>query len=160
MHYDYGYFEEKQLGKPYDVKMLRRLFPFVSPYRRLLFFSIVLVIFITLLDLSLPYITKIAIDQHIVPEMNSTGTEVPHKHKEKTRYLRIDTTDPEIEAIARQYPEHFKRYESFALISFDDLELLKKSDRVVLRKDDLSGVNFIAAVFLVIALVNLVFNFI
>jgi len=160
MRYDYGYFEEKQLGKPYDVRMLRRLFPFVRPYRRLLFFSILLVIFITLMDLSLPYITKIAIDQYIVPEMNSAGTKVPNTHKEKTRYLRVDTTDPEIEAIARQYPDHFKRYESFALISFDNLELLKKSDLVVLRRDDLSGISFIAAIFLFITLVNLVFNFV
>ncbi|MFC1489387.1 ABC transporter ATP-binding protein [Thermodesulfobacteriota bacterium] len=160
MRYDYGYFEEKQLGKPYDVRMLRRLFPFVRPYRLLLFFSTLLVIFITLMDLSLPYITKIAIDEYIVPEMNSAGTKVPNTHKEKTRYLRVDTTDPEIEAIARQYPDHFKRYESFALISFDDLELLKKSDIVVLRKDDLSGISFIAAIFLFITLVNLVFNFV
>jgi len=160
MRYDYGYFEEKQLGKPYDVRMLRRLFPFVRPYRRLLFFSILLVIFITLMDLSLPYITKIAIDQYIIPEMNSADTKVPNTHKEKTRYLRVDTTDPEIEAIARQYPDHFKRYESFSLISFDDLELLKKNDLVVLRKDDLSGISFIAAIFLFITLVNLVFNFV
>ncbi len=160
MHYDYGYFEEKQLGKPYDVRMLRRLFPFVRPYRRLLFFSILLVIFITLMDLSLPYITKIAIDQYIVPKMDSVGTKVPNTHKGKTRYLRVDTTDPEIEAIVRQYPDHFKRYESFALIPFNDLELLEKSDLVVLRKDDLSGVSFIAAIFLFITLVNFVFNFV
>jgi len=160
MHNDYGYFEEKQLGKPYDVRMLRRLFPFVRPYRRLLFFSIFLVIFITLMDLSLPYITKIAIDEYIVPKMNSAGTNAPNIHKEKTRYLSVDTTDPEIEAITRQYPDHFKRYDSFALISFNDLELLKKSDLVILRKDDLSGVSFIAAIFLFITLVNLVFNFV
>ena len=69
-------------------------------------------------------------------------------------------TEDEIEAIVRQYPSYFRRYESFALISFDDLKLLKKSDLVVLRKDDLSGVNFIAAIFLSITLVSLVFNFV
>ena len=32
MHLDYGYFEETQLGKPYDVKLLKRLLPFIRPY--------------------------------------------------------------------------------------------------------------------------------
>ena len=31
MHPDYGYFEETQLGKRYDVKLLKRLFPFTRP---------------------------------------------------------------------------------------------------------------------------------
>ena len=43
MQSDYGYFEEKKLGKPYDVKLLKRLYPFIHPYRPLLFGSIVLV---------------------------------------------------------------------------------------------------------------------
>jgi len=58
---DFGYFEEDDLGKPYDVKLLRRLSPFSRPYRMLLIASISLVILITFLDLSLPYVTKIVI---------------------------------------------------------------------------------------------------
>jgi len=70
MHIDYGYFEEKQLGKPYDVKLLGRLYPYTKPYKLLLLSSIVLIVLITLLDLSLPYVTKIAIDRYIVPGQN------------------------------------------------------------------------------------------
>jgi len=44
MEPDYGYFEEKKLGKPYDVKLLKRLYPFTRPYRLLLFGSIGLVL--------------------------------------------------------------------------------------------------------------------
>ncbi|MBW1860573.1 MAG: hypothetical protein JRI70_11060 [Deltaproteobacteria bacterium] len=43
MRRDYGYFEEDQLGKPYDLKLLRRLFPFVRPYSLLFLLSIFLV---------------------------------------------------------------------------------------------------------------------
>ena len=61
------YFEETRLGKPYDVRLLRRLLPFTRPHRRLLGWSIGLVILITLLDVALPYLTKEAIDRYIVP---------------------------------------------------------------------------------------------
>ena len=83
MRTDFGYFEEKQLGKPYDVKLLRRLFPFTKPYKLLLFCSIIIVILITLLDLSLPYVTKIAIDQYIVPQVRSAGTRSPDTAEDK-----------------------------------------------------------------------------
>ncbi|MBW2437267.1 MAG: hypothetical protein JRF29_08300, partial [Deltaproteobacteria bacterium] len=72
MHPDYGYFEETQLGKPYDLKLLRRLFPFVSAYKKLIVYSILLVLGITALDLALPYVTKVAIDRYIVPHAGLT----------------------------------------------------------------------------------------
>jgi ATP-binding cassette, subfamily B, multidrug efflux pump len=68
MYNEFGYVEESRLGKPYDVKQLARLYPFARPYRRLFFYSIGIVLMITLVELSLPYITKIAIDRHIVPQ--------------------------------------------------------------------------------------------
>ena len=71
---DFGYFEETQLGKPYDFKLMKRLYPFTQPYRLLLFGSIGLVLLITALDLALPYVTKIAIDRYIVP---LTASEAP-----------------------------------------------------------------------------------
>jgi ATP-binding cassette subfamily B protein len=40
MRRDYGYFEEDQLGKPYNLRLLRRLFPYVRPYGLLFFLSI------------------------------------------------------------------------------------------------------------------------
>ena len=67
MHPDHGYFEETKLCKTYDIKLLRRLLPFVQPYRRLLVWSVGLVVLITLLELALPFVTKMAIDRFIVP---------------------------------------------------------------------------------------------
>ena len=71
MHLDFGYFEETKLGKPYDIKLLKRLYPFARPYRRLLYWSIGLVLLITVFDLALPYVTKVAIDRFIVPQTDS-----------------------------------------------------------------------------------------
>ena len=75
MQHDQGYFEESQLGKTYDIKLLKRLYPFAHPYRLLLFGSIGLVILITGLDLALPYVTKVAIDRYIVPMTDVVAAE-------------------------------------------------------------------------------------
>ena len=158
MRTDFGYFEEKQLGKPYDVKLLRRLYPYSKPYKLLLFCSIIIVILITLLDLSLPYVTKIAIDEYIVPQVRSAGTRISDTAENKIRYLKADITIQEIEAIVNKYPDRFKIYESYALISFDDLPKLEKEDLAVLRKDDFSGVAFVTSIFLVIIIINFVLN--
>ena len=158
MHLDYGYFEEKQLGKPYDVKLLGRLYPYTKPYKLLLLSSIVLIVLITLLDLSLPYVTKIAIDRYIVPGQKLTENQMVDSDENKIRTLKADMADPQIESIVRKYSDLFKVEGSFALISFRNLNKLDKNDLSILRKRDLSGVTFIAAVFLVIVIFNFVLN--
>ncbi len=158
MQTDFGYFEEKQLGKPYDVKLLRRLYPYTIPYRLLLLCSIILVVFITLLDLSLPYITKIAIDRYIVPQKESVVNQSPDSAKDKVRYLKADITDPAIEAIVYKYSDRFEIDESLARISFDELSQLEEKDLAILRKDDLAGVTFIAAIFLAMVMAGFVLN--
>ena len=158
MQTDFGYFEEKHLGKPYDIKLLRRLYPYTMPYRLLLLCSIILVVFITLLDLSLPYITKIAIDRYIVPQKESAVNQSPDSAEDKVRYLKADITDPAIEAIVNKYSDRFKIHESLAFISFNDLPELGKKDLAILRKDDLAGVTFITAIFLAMVMAGFVLN--
>ena len=159
MRTDFGYFEEKQLGKPYDIKMLRRLYPFTRPYRLFFILSIFLVIIITLLDLSLPYITKIAIDRYIVPKFESANFKDVRSREDKVRFFEADITDPEIKAIVNKYSDQFKISGSFALISFDDLSGLDKEDLSILRKDDLAGITLITAIFIGLILLNFVLNF-
>ena len=158
MHIDYGYFEEKQLGKPYDVKLLGRLYPYTKPYKLLLLSSIVLIVLITLLDLSLPYVTKIAIDRYIVPGQKLKVNQAVDPDENKIRTLKTDMGDPQIESIVRKYSDLFKVEGSFALIAFRNLNKLDKNDLSILRKRDLSGVTFITAVFLVIVIFNFILN--
>jgi hypothetical protein len=54
MRFDYGYDEEQRLGKPYDLKLLRRILPYAAPHRFKLAISVLLVVAITLLELSVP----------------------------------------------------------------------------------------------------------
>jgi len=57
--------EEEALGKAYDARLMRRLIKYAAPYWRLLLVCVVLLFVITGTDLVQPYLTKIAIDDHI-----------------------------------------------------------------------------------------------
>jgi ATP-binding cassette subfamily B protein len=120
--------------------------------------SIVLIVLLTLLDLSLPYVTKIAIDRYIVPGQKIKEHQMIDSDKNKIRTLKADMADPQIESIVRKYSDLFKVQGSFALISFRNLKKLDRNDLSTLRKRDLSGVTFITAVFLAIVIFNFVLN--
>jgi ATP-binding cassette, subfamily B, multidrug efflux pump len=59
--------EDEILGKAYDARLVRRLWPFVRPYSRLLGTAVALMLSATAADLLNPFLTQRAIDQFIVP---------------------------------------------------------------------------------------------
>jgi ATP-binding cassette subfamily B multidrug efflux pump len=63
---DYGYMEEGPLGKPYNVRLLRRLARYGLPYKKMISLGLCLSILITVLNLAMPYVSKIAIDRYIL----------------------------------------------------------------------------------------------
>lgn len=66
MHFDYGYTEDRHLGKPYNIGLLKRLFPYARVYKRPICAALVLTLAITLFDLTVPYLPKVAIDTYIL----------------------------------------------------------------------------------------------
>ena len=66
MQFDYGHMEEGHLGKPYNMRLLKRLIPYSRPYRKPIVLALALTILITLFDLAVPYLPKIAIDKYIL----------------------------------------------------------------------------------------------
>ncbi|UCF92053.1 MAG: ABC transporter ATP-binding protein [Desulfobacterales bacterium] len=160
MHTDYGYFEETQLGKPYDVKLLKQLYPFTRPYKLLLLGSILLVSCITLLELALPYITKIAIDRYIVPQAESAPSAPRAAGSAPGRYLTTDITDPARRDIVRKYADLFTIEGTTALIAYNDLPRLEKSDLALLRSKDVVGLTIIAVIFLALIIADFALNFI
>ncbi len=66
MQFDYGHMEEGQLGRPYNVRLLRRLIPYSRPYRRAILAALALTLLMTFFDLAIPYLPKIAIDRYIL----------------------------------------------------------------------------------------------
>jgi ATP-binding cassette, subfamily B, multidrug efflux pump len=72
---DFGYIEGEQLGRPYDLGLLKRLFPYLWPWRTRWLFGLVISLGLTFLDLVPPYLTKQAIDGHILPgDMNGLSS--------------------------------------------------------------------------------------
>ncbi|MBU1277158.1 MAG: ABC transporter ATP-binding protein/permease [Proteobacteria bacterium] len=63
---DYGYMEGDQLGKPYDVRLLKRLASYGRPHLAVILFASLLTLMATGLELTLPYITRLAIDRYMV----------------------------------------------------------------------------------------------
>jgi len=53
--------------KTYDIKIVKWLFKYGKPYRKFMTISFVLMILTALLELLIPYITKIAVDSYITP---------------------------------------------------------------------------------------------
>ena len=58
--------EEQRLGKVYDSNLVRRLMVYARPYLKWIILAIVVVLFLSSLQIVQPYITKIAIDRYII----------------------------------------------------------------------------------------------
>jgi len=155
MRSDYGYFEEDQLGKPYDLRLLRRLFPHVRPYGFLLLLSIGLVTAITVLDLALPYLTKVAIDRYIVQDVVNDKPTVSRQQRFYTADLRI----PSVKQIVNRYASLFQVEWPDAKILYEDLPRLSKTDLETLRRRDYAGVARVALVFFGVILCHFVLSF-
>lgn len=63
---DFGYIEGEHLGKPYDLGLLKKILPYLWPWRFRWLLVVLLTLAGTALDLVPPYLTKLAIDQFIL----------------------------------------------------------------------------------------------
>ena len=77
---EYGYMEEGSLGKAYNLRLLRRLAHYAHPYIKIISTAIFLTIMITVLDLALPYLSKIAIDRYILSSWYLVDLSAMNKH--------------------------------------------------------------------------------
>src|SRR5438876_6338673 len=57
--------EEEVLGKAYDSRLMRRLITYLRPYKRYVGLALVLILFESSLEVTFPWLTKIAIDRYI-----------------------------------------------------------------------------------------------
>ncbi len=159
MRSDYGYSEGDHLGKPYDLKLLKRLWPFLRPYRKLLVGSLALVMAITLLDLTIPYFTKVAIDRHIVPSAFQMDEGATDDSAGKRRFLFADPRDGGVGRIIRQYPHLFEDDGDRVRIAMEDLGRLAPEDLAALRREDLAGLTLVVVLFLAAVLADFLFVF-
>ena len=160
MQPDYGYFEEAKLDKIQDVRLLKRLRPFIRPYRLLLAGSIGLVLIITFLELALPYVTKIAIDRYIVPLRTSAAPGQKAGLAADDRTIRVDLTDPQQQALVKKYRELFKVDGQTATIAYEATARIAKPDLAILRRSDLTGLAVLSAAFLALVILDFILGFV
>jgi len=158
MRFDYGYDEEQRLGKPYDLKLLRRVLPYAAAHRVKLALSVALVVAITLLELSVPYITKEIIDRHIVPRDRIAG-DTGVAQSADGRWLSVDLKDPVIAEVVDREKTLFQIRGDRAVIRLTDMYHLDRSSLSRLRHADLSGLLRIVALFLGVVVTIFIFTF-
>jgi ATP-binding cassette subfamily B protein len=73
---EYGYMEGEQLGRPYDLRLLKRLSAFARPFVRWIILAAGLILLSTALELYLPYLTRTGIDQYIVRTARRVDTDL------------------------------------------------------------------------------------
>lgn len=86
--------EEKREKKTYDIKIIKWLFNFALPYRKFMIFSLIFMVLTAVLELLVPYITKVAVDSYIFPSwrevsFSSMGNGFDRQIKEKYSYTMI-----------------------------------------------------------------------
>jgi len=93
--------DDEILGKAFDRRLMRRLLRFLVPYRLLFLLSVVFILGLTVIQIGLPYVTKLAIDRdltlsHAVVTVATSPTEGGPIPLGEGRYLMdLEKVDPE-----------------------------------------------------------------
>ena len=150
---------ETVLEAPYDAGLFRELFPYVRPHLRAIALSAALALLLTLTNLGMPYVTKIAVDRYIVPVPRG---EAPHDGggpAEPTRRLVVDISRPEAAAVVGRHPDRFEVRGTSAEIAVSEVRRLPEADIRTLRQGDITGVGLAAAALLALTLIEFILNF-
>lgn len=164
---DHGHTKETVLGVPYDTGLLRELYPYVRPHLRSILLAAFLALLMTLTNLGMPYITKIAVDRYIVPvsqpqDQSRERNQAPHEGAspaEPARRLTVDISNPAVAAIVSRHPDWFEIHGTSAEIAISDTRYMSEDEIRILRRKDISGVGLAAAAFLALTLIEFVLNF-
>jgi ATP-binding cassette subfamily B protein len=159
---DREFFAEEKIGKVTDVRLMKRIYPFARPYGLYLAAAVVLILAVTLIDLAMPYVTKIAIDRYIVPVPGVASSRLSgsdgHNHFNE-RFIEVDMSDPAVQAVVAKYRDRFQVSNNRTVIRWADLAGIQKADIVILRKHDLTGIGWMTLIFLLLIVAGLVVNF-
>ena len=77
--------EKDEEGRGFDLRLFKRLWVYVTPYRKLFFLSLVMLVIGTLLQLYIPYVSKNAIDAFMMRERHYASAV-----EERADYFRIE----------------------------------------------------------------------
>ena len=140
-----GYMEETDLKQSHDYRLARRLLPFVRPHAKLLMVALLFVTLLTGLDLSIPWITKVALDRYIIPNSNQN--------------VIVNPGDPAVQRFLQEHPSIKQTQGAVVTIPRSALPLADAKTRVRLRTADMEGVVNAAALLLGALFLTFVFGF-
>ncbi|RJR41770.1 MAG: ABC transporter ATP-binding protein [Desulfobacteraceae bacterium] len=138
---EYGYMEEGQLGKPYDLRLLKKLGSYALPYRSRIFAALLLSLVITLVDLAVPYLSKIAIDRYILAswsELNLSGLEKSDAERIYRRYGKTLLMGAD-ESRAYVSREHIRKWDPTEIHELRQKQLLSDGGFYRVRQRDANG---------------------
>ncbi|MCK4352598.1 ABC transporter ATP-binding protein [candidate division WOR-3 bacterium] len=167
--------EDKIVKKVYDIRLLRRLITYLKPYKLLIIGAALLSLIGIGLQLTLPYLTKIAIDEYIIPvyykftppspaqvsEMEKIIGKPLLKLNENT-WLLHSADIKKIDSKKLTYISKERFYlqkKTLRLIPYNELHKINKRELLSLRKSDLEGIKRIAFLYLILLIIILGLNF-
>lgn len=180
-------FEDEALGKAMDLPLLKRLLRYVRPYKRMFVVAFTCAALATLIELALPYMTKLAVDSVLVlPWVEVTADEapvpeawemeegrflvdtrlVPTRTMERLetegrvgrRYLVVPPEDRGAE-IAGRYPEVFQETPLGLVAVEADLGAVPPTDRLRIQHGALVLLGYLALAFLGLLLLRFLFTY-
>ncbi|MCX7843902.1 MAG: ABC transporter ATP-binding protein/permease [Candidatus Bipolaricaulota bacterium] len=180
--HSHAHWEEEQLGKAFDLRLLRRLLRYARPYWKLFALALLLSGGIAVIELALPYLTKVAVDEVLVlpwVEVRSEAPPVPqalplgegrylvrekdlpegvraeleHRGALGGRWLLLPAEAPEAE-VARRYPDLFQSTPAGYALPEEGLKALPRAEVAALRAPQYRLLGLLALVFLAFLLVR------
>jgi len=182
------FYDDEIVGKAFDAQLTRRLLRFLKPYRALFVVCVLVTVSLALIELGIPYISKMAIDSFMTPPYSLvTLDEAPADgdaiavgdgvYLVKTDLVSDETVrvwetagivsteryltvdDGSDEAeIALEYPDVFRSYDGGTYVAESDLSLLSARDLETLRGGAIAGIVRLAAVYVLALAVRFLFG--
>lgn len=158
-------------GKAYDSKLMKRLLTYTKPYWKLLLLSLLLLVFITALELLNPYLLKLTIDDHIngyKQPMYQVSIDNPMDGiiYRENKYIKQKTirVDEELLFINSPIKKILKDGGYYYIVDYnvEDANLgikLSKDEYMSFRQNDIDGINKISILFFLVILFTFIFNY-
>lgn len=129
MHRGGTYFEEDKGGKLYDATIMKWLWSYIKPYRKLVLINFTLLLFLTGFRLSLPFIYKMGIDRYITPSAKEIlePEKIPGEYKTKGEIRAGDKTFMDFAGVKKRVRGRMKEKEFISTASY---HLIKKDEEV------------------------------
>jgi ABC-type multidrug transport system fused ATPase/permease subunit len=169
---DFDFLEEEKLKGTQDIRTFKKLLKYVKkPHLKIIFIVFILIIFTGVFDLTLPYLTKTAIDEYIVPPyviLNFKGNfDLEKKFLKEFKGEKIKIEEGKYIVKKRNLSSYeLKFYEKKGIlekglylriyegketfIKYEDIKNLPPSKILKIRKGDINAIKRIAIIYLLI----------